>query len=327
MNMKHSAVLRAQKGVGMMALLVAIGLTAGCLHDPRNLSLDASAGGSLGAKNNAALAALALGDLPRAEGAAEEALKASPDDPYGLLVLGTVYERTARPALARETYMQLYNLPIDRPIASSLWRNGEPTTVQAIAASRIIALPKPAATFLPAPTHAELADRGAGGPTGEQTRYAILERLHAANLVTDAEYNDRLSAIKHGSARHLGGPPSYDEISRRFSQLRRTLDAHDMSVEQFTNERVAILDGLVPLYHDTPPMAPASISPTVAPASPPRVMSAPTAIKVLPSVPKQAASNAGPSGPTNPAATLKSGNGTARVISDPMADPVAEPTN
>jgi len=328
--MDHSALSRAKpvnlmRSVGAVALMLAVGVTAGCIHDPRQSFLDASAGKNLDDKSNAALAALALGDLPRAEGAAEEALRLSPDDPYGLLVLASVYERTARPAMARETYMQLYNLPIDRPIASSLWYNGQPTTVQAIASARILALPRPAPSYLAQPTHTELADRGPAGPAGETARLAILVRLHAGSLITDTEYSDRLSSIQHGGARHLGPSPAFDEIASRLQELRHSLDGKQLSVEQFTIERLAILNGVVEIYHDAPPQAPASIS-AAPPAKPSATtLSAPAPVMVAPTVQKQANGGspapAGPTDPLNPAATLKTGRPGANVIADPTGTP------
>lgn len=321
--MDHSVVSWAKpgilkRGVGLAAMLLAVGVTAGCIQNTRENVFDAAAGRSLDDKSNAAIAALALGDLPRAEGSAEEALKAYHDDPYALLVLASVYERTGRPVLARDTYLQLYNLPIDRPIASSLWANGQQTSVQAIASARLLALPKAPPTILPPPTHAELAARGPAGPEGEQARSAILVKLHVGGLITDAEYNDRRSAVEHGGARHLGPTPSYEEISSRLQELRRSLDAHELTVEQFTSERVAILNGLVQLYHDVPAPAPSAMTSGAPKAS---SMSAPAPVRVAPSSAQQSAASSSSSSMNNPAATLKSVRSGAQVVADPSADP------
>jgi hypothetical protein len=203
----------------LLVLAVAAGL-AGCaaLVDPKGTSDELLAVLPSERAVDRAMAALSRGDTAAAENWAVSALRKNRRDPYALLIAGLVYQNTGRYDLAR----QYYEVILTNQPQVTLMLPGDDGIVRArplidVARTNIAVIDKITGRSSP-----KTSLESGRAPGTEQT----------AQPVPDAEMN----------------------VAGRFRILKRLLDDHQVTPEEYSSRRSTNLGALLP-YSASPPAA------------------------------------------------------------------------
>ncbi|MDA8231911.1 MAG: SPOR domain-containing protein [Magnetospirillum sp.] len=227
-----------------------------------------------------AMSALARGDTANAENYALTALRKNPKDPYALLVAGLVYQTTGRYELARQYYWVIVS---NRPQVSLMvpGDNGvmQPRPIIDVAQANIAVIDKITGRSTP---HTSAQSGRAPGemvalppPTDAEdnlaTRFRVLKRLLADDLVTPEEYAARRNANVGALLPYSSPPPAAGldraappdaEVVDRLRALTADVEHREMSPGEASAERTVILDGLLPAKPEAtavPPLPPKDV--------------------------------------------------------------------
>lgn len=213
-----------------------------------------------------ALDALARGDYRGAETQAAEAVRLHPNDPYALIALALTYEVTGRPLQARDYYKIVEAL---NPDGTVVLNDGIERRLIDVARVRLTALSTPA----PGPRGPMVTTVQAWDAVAN--RFLTLRRLVQAGLATESEYAERRRAnagalLPYSEAPAALGldqpPPPYETVVQRMQAINKALEDRAISPRDHAVERVAILDGLLPLSPRERVAGTPGLDPLVAPS-------------------------------------------------------------
>ncbi|HLN23381.1 MAG TPA: SPOR domain-containing protein [Patescibacteria group bacterium] len=222
-----------------------------------------------GKSSDAAMAALAKGDLVRAEAEANDAMRRNPKDPYALLALAVVYQNTNRLELARQYYEVLVSMHPQAIAIVGAGMTGQPRTIDNIAKESLAALngrtargyvdPPGQPGQLPVPPppaiDAALLDPAAVEDANIILRFQTLRRLLDDGLITRDEYNLRRGANLGALLRYTAPPPAQglgrpaptpEQIVDRLKALAFGFEEKSISAAEQAAERSVILEALIP---------------------------------------------------------------------------------
>jgi tetratricopeptide (TPR) repeat protein len=242
---RRGAVTELVRAVVIVLCLTGFWLLAGCaeiLHDTvseiKNFAnmVDDSPGNDQRLANQG-YEAIRAENYRDAETYLDAALQANPSNPYALLNLGVVYERTGRIDQARGMYARV--ILLDPPHVADA-SNGEGViglTLADIARQNLRELNDyPSET--PDPP-APLADGGA--------RLAIMRHLLESQLITDAEYNARAPSAGDPLLSLDQRLPSSEQVAQRLVSLRAYRQTELIPATAYVTERTALLDSILPV--------------------------------------------------------------------------------
>ena len=220
--------------------------------------------------------ALSQGNYRDAELYLTTALEANSSNPYALLNMGVVYEKTGRIEQARDMYARVVLI---NPVATAVESTDEGlvgATLADIARQNLVSLSERTESL----EEKELLATG-------DARLGILRELLEAGLITTNEYTARAPSAENSSLDTEFVLPASADVVHRLASLRLYLETDIITDRAYGFERMAILDALLPIAPPPPassaepiplqptpeaslPAAPASTA-TTNPANPMRV--------------------------------------------------------
>ncbi len=231
------------KRLGSAALVAAV--LAGCAS-PQSLA-------------DKAMAAATRGDYTSGERNATQALRSSPKNPMALLAAGLSHQGLGNYSIA----YQYYDVIVTNKLPGSILLPGSdgvivPRAIVDVARANMAQMEKmgggriaPAARGTMGMSGRNLPKIVAALPNTPEgnvaARYRTMKRLLDEGLITPEEYNTRIQANARGGARGLERPaPDEMALVARLRDLGRAVEEREITPQQLANERVTILDGLLP---------------------------------------------------------------------------------